>query len=403
MESTVLVGETPGCTPQQPQGGGGGPAAVLVNAARLSFVDEAVVPAANAPQHRGYDVIPVASSHGTISVRQQEVEPSVHNKQHIELVHCGPAVIAQPLYQSSTADLDLEDGVQYVTLEEFFNDKSEIVTSTNQEISSALQSLTGDTADQIIQQHQVPQQIQQHQIPQQQLLPQQQQQPQHQLQQQQQQHQLQQQQQLQPQQQQQQPAQALPSSKAASQMPNSPLTPSPSSSSSADFELNPKSLDLDHESYKFPDRIQNSISKRSNSIASEKQLNFRETMISRTPSRDRQYSGSSPPGTGSDEDEEMYPQDYSMSRKDVRRRSKKPVPDEKKDETYWRRRLKNNMAAKRSREARRMKEGELSKKAAVLELQHEALKTALEHARKVNEELRQRLGKYEEVSSFKVH
>ena len=88
MESTVLVGETPGCTPQQPRGGGG-PAAVLVNAARLSFVDEAVVPAANAPQHRGYDVIPVASSHGTISVRQQEVEPSVHNKQHIELVHCG--------------------------------------------------------------------------------------------------------------------------------------------------------------------------------------------------------------------------------------------------------------------------------------------------------------------------
>merc|ERR1712045_543289 len=295
----------------------------------------------------------------------------VHNKQHIELVHCGPAVIAQPLYQTTT-DLDLEDGVQYVTLEEFFNDtKSEIVTSTNQEISSALQSLTGDTADQIIQQHQVPQQIQQHQ--------------------------------LQPQQQQQQPAQALPSSKAASQMPNSPLTPSPSSSSSADFELNPKHLDLDHESYKFPDRIQNSISKRSNSITSEKQLNFRETMISRTPSRDRQYSGSSPPGTGSDEDEEMYPQDYSMSRKDVRRRSKKPVPDEKKDETYWRRRLKNNMAAKRSREARRMKEGELSKKAAMLELQHEALKTALEHARKVNEELRQRLGKYEEVSSFKVH
>ena len=46
----------------------------------------------------------------------------------------GPAVIAQPLYQSSTADLDLEDGVQYVTLEEFFNDKSEIVTSTNQGI-----------------------------------------------------------------------------------------------------------------------------------------------------------------------------------------------------------------------------------------------------------------------------
>ena len=47
----------------------------------------------------------------------------------------GPAVIAQPLYQTTT-DLDLEDGVQYVTLEEFFNDtKSEIVTSTNQGIT----------------------------------------------------------------------------------------------------------------------------------------------------------------------------------------------------------------------------------------------------------------------------
>ena len=89
-------------------------------------------------------------------------------------------------------------------------------------------------------------------------------------------------------------------------------------------------------------------------------------MISRVPS--------SPPGSGEGSDEEMYPQDYSLPRKEARRRSKKPVPDEKKDETYWRRRLKNNIAAKRSREARRMKEGELNKKAAMLEIQHEALK-----------------------------
>ena len=99
MESTVLVAAAaPGCT-QQPRGGpagsGVGPAAVLVNAAvashRLSFVDEAVSAVVATAPHRGYDVIPVAtSSHGTISVRQQEVEPSVHNKQqHIELVHCG--------------------------------------------------------------------------------------------------------------------------------------------------------------------------------------------------------------------------------------------------------------------------------------------------------------------------
>ena len=57
--------------------------AVLVNAvpqgARLSFEAEAGAP-------RGYDVIP--ASHGTISVRQQEIQPSVHNKHQIEL-HCG--------------------------------------------------------------------------------------------------------------------------------------------------------------------------------------------------------------------------------------------------------------------------------------------------------------------------
>ena len=105
MESTVLVaaavgvGETPGCTHPRGPAGGGGPA-VLVNAAavashpaRLSFVDEAAAAVVATAPHRGYDVIPVASSsHGTISVRQQGVEPSVHNKQHIELVHCGKSI-----------------------------------------------------------------------------------------------------------------------------------------------------------------------------------------------------------------------------------------------------------------------------------------------------------------------
>ena len=60
--------------------------------------------------------------------------------------------------------------------------------------------------------------------------------------------------------------------------------------------------------------------------------------------------------------------------KEAARRSKKPVPDEKKDETYWKRRHKNNMAAKRSREARRMKETDLSKRASVLEMEHDQLK-----------------------------
>ena len=69
MDSTVVVGAV----------GAARGTAVLVNAApRLSFEAEA------AP--RGYDVIP--ASHGTISVRQQEADNSVQNKQQIEL-HCG--------------------------------------------------------------------------------------------------------------------------------------------------------------------------------------------------------------------------------------------------------------------------------------------------------------------------
>lgn len=316
--------------------------AVLVNAvpsARgLSFEAEAGAP-------RGYDVIP--ASHGTISVRQQEIQPSVHNKHQIEL-HCGPAVIAQPLYQATASDLAeiTDSSVQYVTLEEFFDDKTDLLSNTtNQEITETLKSLENPPD------HQTVIQVPHIQVP----------------------------------------AQAGQNNQKSSQMhDSSPLTPSPSSTSSQDYDLN----NLDNDEYKLPNGLQNSILKRSTANNSD-QLNFREDMISRVPS--------SPPGSGEGSDEEMYPQDYSMSRKEVRRRSKKPVPDEKKDETYWRRRLKNNIAAKRSREARRHKESELTKKATVLEMQHEALKSALEHARKMNEELRMRLSKYEDVQNLKVH
>lgn len=322
---------------------------------RLSFEAEA------AP--RGYDVITASSAHtvGSISVRQTEIPTSVHNKHQIEL-HCGPAVIAQPVY-SDPDELELNPSIQYVTLEEFFDDKSsEVGTSTvnQEELSSTLQSLEAEGNVIAHQQCSTPQQIVHHtdQVPQT--------------------HQV----------VQVTSAQAIPNSKA-SQMPSSPLTPSPSSTSSQDYDLN----HLDESHYKFPTGVHNSIStKRSANHPAE--LNFRESMISRVPT--------SPPGSEGTDDE-MYPQDYSLPRKEARRRSKKPVPDEKKDDVYWRRRLKNNIAAKRSREARRQKEGELSKKAAMLEIQHEALKTALEHARKMNDELRIRLSKYEDVSGLKVH
>ncbi|XP_067681459.1 transcription factor ces-2-like [Haliotis asinina] len=44
-----------------------------------------------------------------------------------------------------------------------------------------------------------------------------------------------------------------------------------------------------------------------------------------------------------------------------------PVPEERKDDAYWERRRKNNEAAKRSRDARRMKEEEIAMRAAYLE------------------------------------
>ena len=44
----------------------------------------------------------------------------------------------------------------------------------------------------------------------------------------------------------------------------------------------------------------------------------------------------------------------------VRKRAKIYVPDEAKDDRYWDKRCKNNFAARRSREARRLKENQIA-------------------------------------------
>lgn len=49
------------------------------------------------------------------------------------------------------------------------------------------------------------------------------------------------------------------------------------------------------------------------------------------------------------------------------RRRRQFVPDDLKDDKYWARRRKNNMAAKRSRDARRMKENQIALRAGYLE------------------------------------
>uniref|UniRef100_A0AAY4B9N9 BZIP domain-containing protein n=1 Tax=Denticeps clupeoides TaxID=299321 RepID=A0AAY4B9N9_9TELE len=67
-------------------------------------------------------------------------------------------------------------------------------------------------------------------------------------------------------------------------------------------------------------------------------------------------------------EEELKPQPM------IKKAKKVFVPDEKKDEKYWSRRKKNNMAAKRSRDARRLKENQITVRAAFLERENAALR-----------------------------
>ena len=83
------------------------------------------------------------------------------------------------------------------------------------------------------------------------------------------------------------------------------------------------------------------------------------------------------------------------------------MPFIRKDEKYWEKRGKNNVAARRSREARRLKENQISLRTAFLEQQNASLKAALKSTTEKNEILSQekkalveKLKKYESVSPF---
>lgn len=60
------------------------------------------------------------------------------------------------------------------------------------------------------------------------------------------------------------------------------------------------------------------------------------------------------------------------------------VPEASKDEKYWIKRTKNNIAAKRSRESRRIKENRILLRAAYLEKENCALKREI---KKMKEEM----------------
>merc|ERR1711988_718315 len=70
--------------------------------------------------------------------------------------------------------------------------------------------------------------------------------------------------------------------------------------------------------------------------------------------------------------EELKPQPI------IRKRKKNYVPSESKDMCYWEKRNKNNEAARRSREARRLKENQIALRTAFLEKENAQLKAALD-------------------------
>jgi len=94
--------------------------------------------------------------------------------------------------------------------------------------------------------------------------------------------------------------------------------------------------------------------------------------------------------------EELKPQPI------IRKRKKNYVPSESKDMCYWEKRNKNNEAARRSREARRLKENQIALRTAFLEKENAQLKAALDEMtaenstfKMENEILQKKLKQYE--------
>jgi len=75
-------------------------------------------------------------------------------------------------------------------------------------------------------------------------------------------------------------------------------------------------------------------------------------------------------------DEDLKPQPM------IKKAKKVLVPEERKDEKYWHRRNKNNVAAKRSRDARRLKENQITVRAAFLERENSVLRLEVAELRK---------------------
>ncbi|XP_036400292.1 HLF transcription factor, PAR bZIP family member b isoform X2 [Megalops cyprinoides] len=88
-------------------------------------------------------------------------------------------------------------------------------------------------------------------------------------------------------------------------------------------------------------------------------------------------------------EEELKPQPM------IKKARKVFIPDDMKDDKYWARRRKNNMAAKRSRDARRLKENQIAIRAGFLEKENSALRQEVADLRKELGRCKNILAKYE--------
>lgn len=101
------------------------------------------------------------------------------------------------------------------------------------------------------------------------------------------------------------------------------------------------------------------------------------------------------PGQNFDPKRRRFTEDELKPQPIIKKSRKVYVPDECKDQKYWSRRKKNNVAAKRSREARRIKENQIALRAAYLEKENSTLKDELKNLKLENTQLSTRLEKYE--------
>ncbi|XP_051632051.1 D site-binding protein-like [Manacus candei] len=105
--------------------------------------------------------------------------------------------------------------------------------------------------------------------------------------------------------------------------------------------------------------------------------------------------GGGPGGGPFDPRRLRFSQDELRPQPIARKARKVHVPEEQKDEKYWSRRSRNNAAAKRSRDARRLKENQISVRAAFLERENAALRLEVAAARRELQRFRAILARYE--------